>query len=135
MNDETMKQEHPLSLEEITAMIPEGYALVEKDGWVPRQQAEEQIRTMMFDREIDLELTRCGAKSLTAARALMDLNGLRDQPENLKAAVGKIRKENDWLFQSEPVLSSGGALVPRRSIDTESMSDAEYYAYRKQHKG
>lgn len=133
MNNENNPRE-PLSLEELSGMIPEGYALIEKDGWIPREQAEEQLRAMTFDREIDLELTRCGAKSLTAARALLDLEALRDQPEGVKTAVGKIRKENDWLFRQESLMSSGGTLSPRKTIDTENMSDAEYYAYRKQHK-
>lgn len=134
MNEESNKTE-PLSVEEISALLPEGYALVEKDGWIPREQAEEQLRTMSFDRQVDLELTRCGAKSLTAARALLDLNKLRENPDGVSSAVGKIRKENDWLFQHQSTFSSGAVLTPRRSVDTETMTDAEYYAYRKQMKG
>lgn len=134
MNDELNRTE-PMSVEEISALLPEGYALVEKDGWIPREQAEEQLRAMSFDRQIDLELTRCGAKSLTAARALLDLNQLRENPDGVASAVGKIRKENDWLFQNQSTFSSGAMLTPRRSVDTETMTDAEYYAYRKQMKG
>ncbi len=133
MND-SIEQKESLTVEELSTLLPEGYALVEKDGWIPRQQAEEQIRSIAFDREIDLELTRNGAKSLTAARALLDLESLRKDPEGMRTAVGKIRKENDWLFQQEPLMNSGAVLTPRRAVDTESMSDAEYYAYRKQQK-
>lgn len=133
MNEQT-EQKETLTVEEVTARLPEGYALVEKDGWIPREQAEEQLRAMAFDREIDLELTRCGAKSLTAARALLNLEELRNSPDGMRSAVDRIRKENDWLFQREPLMSSGAMLTPRRTVDTESMSDAEYYAYRKQHK-
>ncbi len=134
MNEELNRPE-PMSVEEISALLPEGYALVEKDGWIPREQAEEQLRAMSFDRQVDLELTRCGAKSLTAARALLDLNQLRENPDGVASAVGKIRKENDWLFQHQSTFSSGATLTPRRSVDTETMTDAEYYAYRKQMKG
>ncbi len=134
MSEET-KQTESLSVEELSALIPEGYALVEKEGWIPREQAEEQIRALSFDRQIDLELTRWGAKSLTAARALLNLTQLRENPEEVCSAVSKIRKENDWLFQKESTFSSGGVLTPRRSVDTETMTDAEYYAYRKQMKG
>ncbi len=133
MNEERNKPE--LTVEEISALLPDGYALVEKDGWIPREQAEEQLRALSFDRQIDLELTRCGAKSLTAARALLDLNQLRENPDGVASAVGKIRKENDWLFQRESTFSTGAVLTPRRSVDTETMTDAEYYAYRKQMKG
>ena len=133
MDNEMNKPE--LTVEEISALLPEGYALVEKDGWIPRQQAEEQLRALSFDRQVDLELTRCGAKSLTAARALLDLNQLRENPDGVASAVGKIRKENDWLFQRESTFSTGAVLTPRRSVDTETMTDAEYYAYRKQMKG
>ncbi|MBO5221656.1 MAG: hypothetical protein J6C26_05025 [Clostridia bacterium] len=129
------EEQKTLSPEELSALLPEGYALVEKDSWIPRQQAEEEIRSLSFDRDVDLELTRCGAKSLTAARALLDLKLLRENPQEMKNAVGKIRKENDWLFQSEPLMKSGMSLTPKRSVDTETMSDAEYYAYRKQMKG
>ena len=132
---EEMKQPQSLSVDELSSLIPEGYALVEQGEWIPRQQAEEQLRNLSFDRQIDLELTRCGAKSLTAARALLDLKQLRENPDGVSSAVGKIRKENDWLFQQESTFSSGGVLTPRRSVDTETMSDAEYYAYRKQMKG
>ena len=41
-----------LSVEEISALIPEGYALVEKEEWVPRQQAEEQLRSGAYDVEL-----------------------------------------------------------------------------------
>lgn len=131
MNEESKA----LSVEELTALLPEGYALVEKEGWIPRQQAEEQIRAITFDREIDLELTRNGAKSLTAARALLNVEKLRENPEEMKGSVGKIRRENDWLFSHEPLMQSGMALQSHPSADTESMSDAEYYQYRKQRKG
>lgn len=131
MNQEEMKS---LTPEEIAKLLPEGYALVEKDGWIPRQEAEDQLRCLQFDREIDLELTRCGAKSLTAARALLDLDALRAQPEGVKTAVGKIRKENDWLFQSPATFASGSPLTPRHTVDTDLMSDAEYYAYKKRMK-
>ena len=134
MNDETMKNE-PLTVEEIAARLPEGYALVEKDGWIPRVEAEARLESAAFDRTVDLELTRRGAKSLTAARALLDLNRLRQSPEGICGAVDKIRKENDWLFQNQSTFSSGAVLAPRRTVDTENMSDAEYYAYRKQMKG
>lgn len=129
------EEKQALSVEEISALLPEGYALVEKDGWIPRQQAEDQLRAMTFDREVDLELTRCGAKSLTAARALLNLEELREKPEGVRREIGRIRKENDWLFQREPLMKSGLSLTEKRSVDTEHMSDAEYYAYRKQMKG
>jgi hypothetical protein len=129
------EEKQPLSVEEISALLPEGYALVEKDGWIPRQQAEDQLRAMTFDREVDLELTRCGAKSLTAARALLNLEELRQKPDGVRSEIGRIRKENDWLFQREPLMKSGLSLTEKRSVDTENMSDAEYYAYRKQMKG
>lgn len=129
------EEKQALSVEEISALLPEGYALVEKDGWIPRQQAEDQLRAMTFDREVDLELTRCGAKSLTAARALLNLEELREKPDGVRREIGRIRKENDWLFQREPLMKSGLSLTEKRSVDTEHMSDAEYYAYRKQMKG
>ena len=125
-------EKQTLTPEELAELIPEGYALVEKDGWIPRREAEERLQAITFDREVDLELTRCGAKSITAARALLDLKALREQPEGVKSAIGKIRKENDWLFQKEPTYSSGGSFVPRRTVDTDLMSDAEYYEYKKQ---
>ncbi len=124
-----------LTPEEISALLPEGYALVEKDGWIPREEAEARVQSMAFDRAVDVELTKHGAKSLTAARALLDLKGLRENPEGVGAAVGKIKKENDWLFQNQSTFSSGAGLTPRTTVDTEHMSDAEYYAYRKQMKG
>lgn len=134
MNDE-QKQTQALTVEELSALIPEGYALVEKDGWIPRAEAEEQLQRMSFDRQVDLELTRCGAKSLTAARALLNLQNLRENPDGISSAVGQIKKENDWLFQQASTFSIGAVLTPRKSVDTETMSDAEYYTYRKQMKG
>ena len=107
---------------------------MERDGWVPREQMEQELNNLKFDREIDLELTRCGAKNLTAARALLDLNAIRNDPGSMKSAVGKLRKESNWMFRSDNLMASGGILAPRREADTERMSDAEYYAYRKQHK-
>ena len=129
------EEKQSLTPEELSALLPEGYVLIEKDAWIPRQQAEDQIRAMAFDREVDLELTRCGAKNLTAARSLLNLQALREQPGEVRNAVGRIRKENDWLFSREPLMTSGMTLQPRASADVEHMTDAEYYAYRKQMKG
>lgn len=131
MNEENNR---PLTPEELREILPEGYALVEKDGWIPREEAENQLRSLHFDRELDLELTRCGAKSLTAARALLDTEALRENPEGMREAVGKIRRENDWLFSPQLLVSTSAALTPRRTPDTDHMSDAEYYEYRKQQK-
>ncbi len=129
------EEKQTLTVEELSTLLPEGYALVEKDGWVPREEVETRMKNLTFDRTVDLELTKNGAKSLTAARALLDLKTLRENPEGVYAAIGKIKRENDWLFQREFTFSSGAGLIPKKTVDTDSMSDAEYYAYKKQMKG
>lgn len=119
--------------EELRQRLPEGYILAEKDAVVSREAAEAALQELRFDREIDLELTRSGARNLSAARAMLDLNALREEPKKLKHAVGEIRRENSWLFGETPLLDSASTLSPRPAKpDPDQMSDEEYYRYRKE---
>lgn len=113
------------TVEELQKLLPEGYRLVETGSWVPKEEVEK----LRSERDLDLALTRSGARNLTAARALLTCTG-KETPEQIEAAVGQLKTENEWLFRGETTRSGGSPLFPRPTVDTDSMSDEEYYAYR-----
>ena len=126
MNDDVISLgEQSYTRQELEKLLPQGMQLVDTDTWVPRAELEKA----RADREIDLALTRRGARNLTAARALMP-EGPRTT-EEICAAVEQLKAENDWLFRAETLRASGSPLTPRPAVDPDKMSDAEYYAYRR----
>lgn len=103
---------------------------METAAWVPREELEKA----RGDREIDLALTRSGARNLTAARALLPPELVSASQEAIAAAVEKVKKENQWMFRDEPLRASGYPFTPKPAVDLASMTDAEYYEYRRQQK-
>lgn len=68
---------------------------------------EKQIADNEFNSLVDSALTRGGARNTKAVKALLDLEALREsknQSEDIKSAVEKLKEENDYLFtSSEPI--------------------------------
>ena len=115
---------------ELNELLPEGYQLVETANWVPRSE----LVQAQCNREIDLALTRSGARNLTAARALLPQDLEVTDPKAVNEAIDRLKRENDWMFRSETPRASGHTFAPKPSVDFSAMSDKEYYEYRKQQK-
>lgn len=66
-----------------------------------------KIADMEFNSVLDNAITSSKAKNSKAVKALLDLETLKsskNQPEDIKTALEKIKSENDYLFESaEPI--------------------------------
>lgn len=77
---------------------------------------EQKLADMEFDNALDAAISGSGARNSKAVRALLDIDVLKsskNQAEDISKALETVKKENDYMFQSEepfmnPVYPSGG---------------------------
>ncbi len=101
-----------------------------------RDELEGKLATQRISSALKLELARCGAVNPELAAIAIGSDGISGSDEEIRlAAEGKVKllmKSDPYMFKSssEPSFSTGSThagAVP----DTDSMSDSEYYSYRK----
>ncbi len=88
-----------------------------------------KIADMEFHSELDKAITASKARNAVAVKALLNLEELkasRNQTEDIKKALEKVRTENDFLFQSDepvqnPVMPTGGKLPGKKMTLLEAM--------------
>ena len=69
------------------------------------KKADEKISSMKFEFALSNALTAAKAKNAKAVRALLDTEVLKldgDAVKGLDEQIEKLKKENDYLFESEP---------------------------------
>lgn len=62
-----------------------------------------KLSDMEFSSALEAAITECKAKNATAVKALLDIETLKaskNQSEDIKTALEKVRTENDYLFDS-----------------------------------
>lgn len=73
----------------------------------------QKIADMEFYSAIEKAITESGAKNSKAVRALLDIEALKDsknQKDDIKAALDKVKEDNDYMFGSdEPINKSVGS--------------------------
>jgi hypothetical protein len=101
-----------------------------------RNELEGKLAAHRISSALKLELARCGAVNPELAAIAIGSDGISGSDEEIRlAAEGKVKllmKSDPYMFKSssEPSFSTGSThagAVP----DTDSMSDSEYYSYRK----
>ena len=101
-----------------------------------RDEHEGKLAAHRISSALKLELARCGAVNPELAAIAIGSDGISGSDEEIRlAAEGKVKllmKSDPYMFKSssEPSFSTGSThagAVP----DTDSMSDSEYYSYRK----
>ncbi len=101
-----------------------------------RDELEGKLAAHRISSALKLELARCGAVNPELAAIAIGSDGISGSDEEIRlAAEGKVKllmKSDPYMFKSssEPSFSTGSThagAVP----DTDSMSDSEYYSYRK----
>lgn len=103
---------------------------------------EKQLADRDFDDMLNGEISKSKAKNSKAVRALLDLDKIRaskNQSEDIKTALDKIKEENDYLFESDepldnPVLvgkTTGQKKQQKSNEDLSKMSYEEYVEWRK----
>ncbi len=92
-----------------------------------------KIADMEFQSILDAAITGSRAKNAKAVAALLDLEALKaskNQSEDIKSAIGKVKAENDFLFQSDEPFqnpSPVGQTNPQNSGTKMSLLEAMKY--------
>ncbi|MDE5946333.1 MAG: phage scaffolding protein [Oscillospiraceae bacterium] len=72
---------------------------------------QSKIADMEFNSTLDTAISNSKAKNSKAVRALLDLETLKsskNQSEDIKTALEKVKSENDYLFETTSVPGGGG---------------------------
>lgn len=96
---------------------------------------KEELEKLQFEHKLEGALSGAKAKNIKAVKALLDMEGLKlnkDEIVGLNEQLENIKKENDYLFQSEneekppQIIRPGGGDPPKA---TENLGSAlrEYY--------
>jgi len=104
---------------------------------------EQQIADRDFNALLDGAITDSKAKNVKAVRSQLDIEKLRaskNQGEDIKAAIAKVKEESDYLFEpAEPIdkaifVDSTNGKTPSVKTNEElnGMNFAEYRKYRQE---
>ncbi len=99
------------------------------------QQAtyESRLADMEFSGVLDMAIAGSGARNAKTVKALLDIEMLKqskNRSEDIKAALEQIKKENDYLFEGAPNITTS---VPSGNSGTTKMSLSEAMAYKNAH--
>jgi len=101
-----------------------------------RADFEERLSLQRASSALKLELTRYGAINPALAESVVGYDGICGSDEDVRlAAEGKVKRlmESDpymFVSKTEPSFSTGCSHAGS-AADPDSMSDSEYYSYRK----
>jgi hypothetical protein len=135
----TLKSFEGVDINELKGRISK----LENDIATEKQNSEQRIADIQFDHLIMDTAKEFGAKDIEAVLPFVDkdkLKNSKNQEADIKAAFETVKKEKDYLFESEkptePIEGGVGPTTPpKRGLKTaeelDKMSYADYKAYRK----
>lgn len=98
---------------------------ISKD-FISKQQMDDTLSEKIFNINLENALKNSGALNLKATLALIDDEQVR--ASDIDTYIGLLKTENPYLFK--PMAKPG--YMPNKGVkvlDTDSMTDAEYFAY------
>ena len=98
-----------LNVEEIQKKV-EDY---EKDYKALEAKAKQDLEEVKFNHALDLAVKDAKAKNVTAVKALLDINNLKEsknQEEDIKTALKTVAEEADYLFEDVNPAGTGGSM-------------------------
>jgi len=78
-----------------------------------QKKAKADMEKLQFDHALENALNKAGAKNTKAVKALINLEGLKlnkDEIIGLKEQLEKIKEENDYLFGETEPTGTGGSI-------------------------
>lgn len=92
-------------------------------------QAQEDLEKVKFDHEIESAIRDSKARNITAVKALLDINELKDsknRTEDIKNALMKTKEENDFLFSDAAPTGTGGSLGNTGNKNNPSITKEDF---------
>ena len=65
------------------------------------QEHEKAVQGIRFEQELDAAIGKLRGRNAKAIKALLDLPALQEDPDTLETALGALKKENGYLFESD----------------------------------
>lgn len=108
------------------------------DDWKQKYEkaakdADDKINALKFDHALEGALTASKAKNAKAVKALLDMDGLKMNGEEivgLSEQLEKIKKENDFLFDGETAPARFVASTPGTKVNTDDKKAEANAAFR-----
>ncbi len=108
------------------------------DDWKTKYEAatkdaDDKVSALKFDHALEGAITSSKAKNAKAVKALLDMNGLKmngDEIVGLSEQLEKIKKENDFLFDGENSQTRFVSSTPGTKVDTDDKKSQANTAFR-----
>lgn len=74
---------------------------------------EKQIESLKFEHSLESALSKAGAKNVKAAKALLDIESLKDSKNidvDIETAITTLKESDDYLFGESGPQGTGGSL-------------------------
>lgn len=99
-----------------------------------KTEAEKEIESLKFEHSLESALSKAGAKNVKAAKALLNIESLRDSKNidvDIETAITTLKESDDYLFgQSDPQGTGGsmgnGGKGTGKSITKEEFDKMSY---------
>lgn len=98
-----------------------------------KEEAQKEIEKLKFDYALEKAMGAAKAKNTKAVMALLDMEGLKqngDEIVGLNEQIEKLKKENDFLFDTEPTPPPFSASTNGEGLDTKDRKDEANAALR-----
>lgn len=96
----------------------------------------QKLADMEFTAALDSALGKSKARSLPAVKALLDIDALRtskNQTEDIRAAIAKVKTENDFLFVSDEPIKNAVAHTGSTGTSGRKMTLLDAMKYKNEH--
>ena len=83
-------------------IAPEVAAVIMEEHQKVVAEHEKTVKTLKRDHAVAFAVQKAGGRNLKAVTALLDADALGEEnfQENLETALGAMKKENPWLFET-----------------------------------
>ena len=102
-------------------------------------EAQEKLAKIEFEHELENAIKDSKARNVTAVKALLDIDSLKESNnrlEDIKRAIESTKEANDYLFEGEQAQGTGGSLgagtKARSTMTKDSINKIEDAGERRQ---
>lgn len=78
-----------------------------------KSEAEKEIESLKFEHSLESALSKAGAKNVKAAKALLNIESLRDSKNvnlDIEAAITTLKESDGYLFRESDPQGTGGSM-------------------------
>jgi len=94
-----------------------------------KTEAEKEIESLKFEHSLESALSKAGAKNVKAAKALLNIESLRDSKNidvDIETAITTLKESDDYLFRESDPQGTGGSMGNGGKGTVKSITKEEF---------